>query len=114
MDIAEAKNLLAQAKKGFEGFKTGDGIPAEYISYAHSMAADIGAATINTADDIRALMAKKVNLTRFDQRAQRIIDAGVEGKGGPNVPGSPIPATSVGARLVSHANTIIRVDKAFP
>ena len=114
MDINEAKTLLAQAKTGFEGFKTGDGIPAEYISYAHSMAADIGAATINTADDIRTLMAKLYKLVRFDQRAQRIIDAGVEGKGGPNAPGEPIPATSIGARLVSHANAIIRVDKAFP
>ena len=31
MDINE-EALLAQAKTGFEGFKTGDGIPAEYIS----------------------------------------------------------------------------------
>ena len=58
MDINEAKTLLAQAKTGFEGFKTGDGIPAEYISYAHSMAADIGAATINKREASTTLIVR--------------------------------------------------------
>lgn len=118
MEVAEAKTLLTQAKAGFDNIVGGDpnGIPAEYIDYARSMSADIAAKVpaITDAAGIKALMAVQYKLVRFDTRAQRIIDAGAEGKGGQNVPGLPIPDNSTGARLVQHANTVIRVDKAFP
>ena len=118
MEISEAKSLLNQAKVTFDKVVARpNGIDPLYVSRAKSMSADIAANVAGIADaaGIKALMAIKKNLMRFDDRAQSIINAGYEGKGGGDFEGPGIPpSNATGDMLIGGANQVIRVDKAFP
>jgi hypothetical protein len=118
MEISEAKSLLNQAKIAFDKVVARpSGVDPLYVSRAASMSADIAAQVggITNAAGIKALMATKAKLIRFDDRAQSIINAGAEGKGGGDFEGPGIPpSNATGDMLIGGANQVIKVDKAFP
>lgn len=85
MEISEAKSLLNQAKNSFDkAVARPSGVDPFYISRCASMSADIAAQAANITDaaGIKTLMATKKYFVRFDDRAQSIVNAGYEGKGG--------------------------------
>lgn len=113
--LAEARKQLPQVVSGLGVLITDSGTPkamsASQIDSMKGIHEDVKTFPVNNAADVRALLKKAKFNVPLVQRAQRLIDAAVEGKGGPDVPGPEIKSGDISGRLVQTLNIIIRLNK---
>lgn len=113
--LAEAQQDLPQVVSGLGVLLTASGTPkvmsASQIDSMKGIHSDVKGFPVNSAADVRALLKLTKFSTPLVQRAQRLIDAAVEGKGGADVPGPAIKPGDISGRLVQTLNIIIRLNK---
>lgn len=113
--LAEAKKQLPQVVSGLGVLITDSGTPLAmqktHIDLMKGIHDDVKTFPVNNAADVRALLKLAKTSRTLVQRAQALINAAVEGKGGPDVPGPEIKPGDISGRLVGTVNIIIRLNK---